>query len=122
MEIYLIFQKSGCINKKKKEHGSTLTRLPSFHNILILAPILCLIQHPVHQNVLSHILFTIMPKANDLSQLREAYAKDPDFQRHQYVGRDGIFYTNNGKIVVPNMTSIKSYITLSAMTACLLVI
>ena len=55
----------------------------------------------------SRVLWTILPKQTDLSQIRAAYAEDATFPRDKYTEKDGIYFTNQNQIVIPKVESLR---------------
>ena len=59
---------------------------------------------------LTTTLYTILQASTDLHHIRATYKADPTFKPDQYTELEGIYYTNDNKIVIPNNPELKEYI------------
>ena len=110
MEVLNSFQGKWVYKPGKGNIADALTRLPTYYNFTNVKLVNPTVQVRSADDTLRRVLLTILPSANELHKIKEAYALDPTFQPTSYVLKNGIYYTNGGKIVVPDVPHVKEYI------------
>ncbi|EPS59216.1 hypothetical protein M569_15593 [Genlisea aurea] len=120
MELLSTFPGKWRYKPGKGNIADPLSRMPTFYQLSYLNQIpdqyKSLYPNPIR--VTSHtptqmllaISLTKLNSTTDLSKIKEAYTKDANFEKDLYTEKDGLYFTKNKQIVIPDNPELKDYI------------